>query len=159
MNRIAAGFFLGAVAGAVGVFVYNLLDHRLAGWVTVGTLVGVVSQIPSLSKGRWFWWGVLGGAVVMGGWYLGRAMHYPMLAWPLLGAFLGVLCANGRLKQRIGGGALGFLAGLVGMHILPFITLVALPALGLPSTFAYDFEELGLVVAGGLIGAITAYLK
>jgi len=159
MNRIAAATFLGAVAGAVGVFVYNLTDQRLVGWLTIGVLLGVVSQVPRLTQGRWFWWGLLGGGTILAGWYLTRMIRYPLLTWPLLGALLGALCGRGGTRLRIAGGAVGFLGGLVGIHILPVITLVILPTLRLPTTFAYDIEELGLVIAGAIIAGTTAWLK
>jgi hypothetical protein len=63
------------------------------------------------------------------------------------------------LGSRIGGAAIGLMAGLVGMGIMPLITLVLLPALSLPTTFDFDIDMLGLVVTGIFIGGTTAWLR
>jgi hypothetical protein len=156
---VATAVVLGAIAGVVGIFVYAVSDYRVAAWVTIGVLLGIVARIPTLSQGRWFWWGLLGGALMYVGWHLGHMLHYPLVAWALLGAVLGVLCAHGGVKQRVGNGAVGFLAGLVGIHIVPVVTMVVLPFLHLPTTFAYDIEELGFVMAGAIISGTIAWLK
>jgi len=159
MKRITAAIFLGAAAGAIGVFVYDLTDQRIWGWLTIGVLLGISSQVSHLAKKRWLWWGLLGGSAILAGWYLGRGMRYPMFAWPLLGTVLGAFCSHNGLRKRIGGGGIGFLGGFVGIHILPLLTMFVLPVLGLPTTFDYDIEGLGLVVAGAFIGGTTAWLK
>lgn len=160
MKGVAAAVFLGAAAGAVGAFVYDLIDHRIWGWLTTGVLLGIVSQLRHLTGGRWFWWGLLGGGTILGGCYLGSAMKYPIwLAWPLLGAVFGALCSRNGLRWKIGGGGVGFLGGILGIGILPLITMILLPHLGLPTTFDYDIEGLGLVAAGAFIGGTTAWLR
>ncbi len=160
MKRVAIAILLGAVAGAIGVFIYDLIDQRIWGWLVIGVLLGIVSQTPHLAKWRWLWWGLLGGGTIFVGWYLGMVIGYPIwLAWPLLGAVLGVLCSRNGLRRRIGGGGIGLLGGLLGICILPLITMIILPRLGLPTTFDYDIEGLGLVVTGAFIGGTTAWLK
>jgi hypothetical protein len=47
----------------------------------------------------------------------------------------------------------------LGIGILPLITLVLLPAFGLPTTFDFDIDVLGLVVAGVFINGTTAWLQ
>ncbi|UCC66537.1 MAG: hypothetical protein JSW32_00920 [Deltaproteobacteria bacterium] len=159
MKRVAAAVFLGAAASAVGVFVYDLTDQRIWGWLTIGVLLGIASQFRHLTGGRWFWWGLLGGGTILAGWYLGREMRYPMFAWPLLGAVFGALCSRNGLTKRIGGGGIGFMGGFVGIHILPLLTMFLLPILELPTTFDYDIEGLGLIVAGAFIGGTTTWLR
>jgi uncharacterized protein with LGFP repeats len=45
------------------------------------------------------------------------------------------------------------------MGILPLITLLLLPALGLPTTFDLDMDMHGLVVAGVFIGGTISWLR
>jgi hypothetical protein len=160
MKRVTAGIALGAIAGVIGIMVYELTDQQIAGWLTTGVLLGIAAQFPHRAKGRWLWWGMLGGGLILASWLVGRVVRYPVLvAWPLLGAVFGCLAPPNGLGRRIGGGTIGLMAGLLGMGILPLITLALLPALGLPTTFDYDMDVLGLVVAGVFIGGSTAWLK
>jgi hypothetical protein len=160
MKRVVTGIALGAAAGVIGIIGYELTDQQIVGWLTTGVLLGIAAQFPLLAKGRWLWWGVLGGGIIL----ISRALNFvipypPWVAWPLLGAVFGCLSARSGLGWRIGGGAIGLLAGGLGMGILPLITLVLLPALGLPTTFDYDMDVLGLVIAGVFIGGATAWLQ
>ena len=161
MRRVATGIVLGAAAGMFGSVVYELTDLRILGWLTAGVLLGIAAQLPHLSKGRWALWGVLGGGIIVINWALSNwIQYYPILiAWPLLGGVFGVLCARSGLGWRAGGGAIGLLAGILGMGILPLITMIILPTLGLPTTFDYDLDVLGLVMTGVFIGGTTAWLR
>jgi hypothetical protein len=162
MKRVAIGVALGATAGVIGIIVYELTDQQIAGWLTTGVLLGVVAQLPLRAKGGrlWLWWGVLGGGVILATWLLRRVLEYPVLiAWPLLGAVFGCLAPSKGLGRRIGGGAIGLIAGLLGMGILPLVTQALLPMFNLPTTFDYDVDVLGLVVVGGFIGGTIARLK
>jgi hypothetical protein len=159
MKRVAIGVALGAAAGVIGIIVYNLTDQQIAGWLITGVLLGVVAQLPQRAKGG-LWWGMLGGGVILATWLVGRVVKYPVLiAWPLLGAVFGCLAPSQGLGRKIGGGVIGLMAGLLGMGILPLITQALLPMLNLPTTFDYDVDVLGLVVAGGFIGGAIAWLK
>jgi hypothetical protein len=160
MRRIAVGIALGATAGVIGILVYELTDQQIAGWLIAGILLGVVAQMPPRATGSWLWWGMLGGGVILATWLAGWAVHYPVLiAWPLLGAVFGCLVPPHGLGRRIGGGAIGLMAGLLGMGILPLITQVILPILSLPTFFDYDVDVLGLAVVGVFIGGTLAWLK
>jgi hypothetical protein len=160
MRRVTTGIALGAAAGVIGILVYELTDQQIAGWLTTGVLLGIAAQFPLRAKGRWLWWGGLGGGLIVASLLVGEVVRYPVLvAWPLLGAVFGCLAPPSGLGRRIGGGTLGLMAGLLGMGILPLITLVLLPALGLPTSFDYDMDVLGLVVAGVFIGGTTAWLQ
>jgi hypothetical protein len=160
MKRVALGIALGGAAGVIGIIVYELTDQQIAGWLTTGVLLGAVAQLPLRTKGSWLWWGMLGGGVILVSWLLRRIVQYPLLiAWPLLGAVLGCLAPSKGLGRRIGGGAIGLIAGLLGMGILPLITQALLPMFNLPTTFDYDVDVLGLVVVGGFIGGAIAWLK
>lgn len=160
MKRVALGIVLGAAGGVIGIIVYELTDQQIAGWVVTGVLLGVVAQLPLRAKGSWLWWGMLGGGVILATWLLSRVVQYPVLiAWPLLGAVFGCLAPSKGLGRRIGGGAIGLIAGLLGMGILPLITQALLPMFNLPTTFDYDVDVLGLVVVGGFIGGAIAWLK
>jgi len=160
MRRVTTGIALGAAAGVIGILVYELIDQQIVGWLTTGVLLGIAAHFPRRAEGRWFRWGMLGGGLILASWLVGSVVQYPiLLAWPLLGAVFGFLAPPNGLGWRIGGGAIGLMAGLLGMGILPLITLVLLPALGLPTTFDYDMDVLGLVVAGAFIGGTTAWLQ
>ncbi len=160
MKRVAIGIALGAAAGVIGIIVYELIDLQIAGWLTTGVLLGIASQFPNRAQGSWLWWGMLGGGVILATWLLSKVVQYPVLiAWPLLGAVFGCLAPSKGLGRRIGGGAIGLIAGLLGMGILPLITQALLPMFGLPTTFDYDVDVLGLVVVGGFIGGAIAWLK
>ena len=160
MKRVARGIALGAAAGVIGIIVYELTDQQIAGWLTTSVLLGIAALLPPRAKGSWPWWGLLGGGVILASWLLGRVVQYPVLiAWPLLGAVFGCLAPSKGLGRRIGGGVIGLIAGLLGMGIFPLITLVLLPALGLPTTFDYDMDVLGLVVVGVSIGGAIAWLQ
>jgi hypothetical protein len=162
MKRVALGIALGAAAGVIGIIVYELIDLQIAGWLVTGILLGAVAQRPHRAKGSWLclWWGILGGGVILATWLLSRVVQYPVLiAWPLLGAVFGCLAPSKGLGRRIGGGAIGLIAGLLGMGILPLITQALLPMFNLPTTFDYDVDVLGLVVVGGFIGGAIAWLK
>jgi hypothetical protein len=160
MKRIAIGIALGATAGVIGIIAYELTNQQIAGWLIAGILLGAGAQMPPHATGSWPWWGMLGGSIILVTWLVGRIVHYPVLiAWPILGAVLGCLAPARGLGARIGGGAIGMMAGLLGMGILPLITQVLLPILNLPTFFDYDVDVLGLVVVGGLIGGALAWLK
>jgi hypothetical protein len=161
MKRIAIGIALGATAGVIGILVYELTDQQIAGWLIAGILLGAVAQMPPRAAGSWLWRGMLGGGVILATWLGGRVvLHYPVLiAWPLLGAVFGCLAPSHGLGRRIGGGAIGLMAGLLGMGILPLITQVLLPILSLPTFFDYDVDVLGLFVVGVFIGGALAWLK
>jgi len=160
MKRVARGIALGAAAGVIGIIVYELTDQQIAGWLTTGVLLGIAALLPPRAKGSWPWWGLLGGGVILASWLLGRVVQYPVLiAWPLLGAVFGCLAPSKGLGRRIGGGAIGLMAGLLGMGVLPLITQALLPMLNLPTTFDYDVDVLGLVVVGGFIGGATVWLR
>ena len=160
MRRVAAGVVLGAAAGVMGIIVYELTG-QLVGWLIVGVLLGIVAQLPHLSKGRWALWGLLGGGVIVINWTLSNWLqYYPILiAWPLLGGVFGAICARSGPGWKIGGGISGLLAGTLGMGILPLITMIILPTLGLPTTFDYDIDVLGFLVTGIFIGGTMAWLR
>lgn len=159
MKRVAIGIVLGAAAGVIGIIVYELTELQIAGWLTTGVLLGVIAQLPQRAKGG-LWWGMLGGGLILATWLVGRVVQYPVLiAWPLLGTVFGCLAPSKGLGWRIGGGAIGLMAGLLGMGILPLITQALLPMLNVPTFFDYDVDVLGLAVAGGFIGGAIAWLK
>jgi len=160
MKRIGIGIALGAAAGVIGIIVYELTDQQIAGWLTTSVLLGIAAQLPPRAKGSWLWWGILGGGIILATWLVGRVVQYPVLiAWPVFGVVFGCLAPSKGLGRRIGGGAIGLIAGLVGMGILPLITQVLLPILNLPTFFDYDVDVLGLVVVGVFIGGAIAWLK
>jgi hypothetical protein len=160
MKRVVTGIVLGAAAGVFGIIGYELLDQQLVGWLTTGVLLGVASQVMHPVTGRWHWWGGLGGGIILISWALNFVIPYPLwVAWPLLGAVFGCLAPPSGLGRRIGGGAIGLLAGVLGIGIIPLFTMVIFPSLGLPTTFDYDMDVLGLVIAGTFIGGTTAWLQ
>jgi hypothetical protein len=160
MKRVITGMALGAAAGVIGIMGYELSDQQIVGWLITGCLLGIASQPLPLAKGRWLWWGGLGGGIILISWALNTLLSYPIwVAWPFLGAVFGYLVPRSGIRWRIGGGAIVLLAGGLGMGILPLITLVLLPALGLPTTFDYDMDVLGLVTTGIFIGGTMAWLK
>jgi hypothetical protein len=160
MKRVLIGIVLGAAAGVCGMIGYELTDQRIWGWLTTGVLLSIASQLPHLSKGRWALWGLLGGGIIVVSDLVGRVIPFPiLLTWSLLGTVFGVLCAPSGLGWRITGGGIGLLAGTLGIGILLLITIIILPSLGLPTTFDYDIDVLGLVFAGIFIGGTTAWLR
>jgi hypothetical protein len=160
LKRVAQGIALGAAAGVTGIIVFELTDQRILGWLATGILLGIVSEFPHPAKGRWLWWGVLGGGVIVASLLVGWLVRYPILvAWPLLGMVFGSLSAQSGVVWRITGGTIGLFAGLLGIGILPLFTIIILPSLGLPTTFDYDMDVLGLVTTGIFIGGTIAWLK
>ena len=160
MIRVAIAVFLGTVAGSAGIMVYNLSQMRIFGWLTMGVLLGIFSQALRFEIWRYLLWGTAGGCIIFLGWYMGKAIGYPIwLAWPFLGAILGLFNSGRGTMRLISGGVLGFLGGIFGMCILPLITLVLLPLLRLPPVFGYDIDGLGLVVIGIFISGTTELLK
>ena len=162
MKRVVTGIVLGAVAGVIGIIVFELTDQQIWGWLTTAVLLGIASQFPRLApKRRWLWLGVLGGGIILVNWALSKLiLYYPIwIAWLLIGGSFGVICARSGLRWRITGGAIGLLAGTLGMGILPLITFIILPLLGLPTTFDYDIDVLGLLVTGVFVGGTMAWLR
>ena len=162
MKRVVIGIVLGTATGVIGIIVFELTNQQIWGWLTTAVLVGIASQLPHpATTGRWLWLGVLGGGIIVVNWALSKLiLYYPIwIAWPLLGGVLGVICASSRLGWRIGGGAIGLLAGILGMGILPLITLILMPSLGLPTTFDTVFERDGLVFVGVFMGGTVAWLR
>jgi hypothetical protein len=161
MKRVATGIVLGAVAGVIGVIVFDLTNQQIWGWLATAVLLGIVSQLPHpAAAGRWLWLGVLGGCIITVCYLLSRIVVFPIVAaWPLLGAVLGFLSARSTLGWRITGSGAGLLAGTLGMGILYLITLIILPVLGLPTTFDFDMDMLGLVITGVFIGGTIAWLR
>jgi hypothetical protein len=162
MKRVVTGIVLGAAAGVIGIIVFELTDRQVWGWLTTAILLGLASQLPrSAVAGRWLWLGVLGGGIIVVNWALSTLIQYypPWIAWPLLGGVLGVICARNGVGRRITGGAIGLLAGALGMGILPLITMILLPTLGLPTTFDYDIDVLGLLVTGIFVGGTMGWLR
>ena len=160
MIRVAIAVFLGAGAGSAGIVVYNLSQVRILGWLTMGVLLGVFSQALRFEIRSYLLWGTAGGCIILLGWYMGKIIGYPIwLAWPFLGAILGLFNSSRGTMRLIAGGVLGFFGGIFGMCTLPLITLVLLPLLRLPPVFGYDIDGLGLVVVGIFIGGITELLK
>jgi hypothetical protein len=145
----------------IGVIVFELTDQQILGWLTTAILLGIASQLPNPAAARgWFWLGVLGGGIIAICYFISRIVTYPIVvAWPLLGAVFGCLSARSGLGCRITAGGVGLLAGILGMGILPLVTLLLLPALGLPTTFDFDMDMLGLVITGVLIGGTIAWLR
>ena len=161
MKRVVTGIVLGAAAGVIGVIVFELTNQQIWGWLTTAVLLGIASQLPPpASAGKWLWFGVIGGGIIAISWALNQLTPVPIwVAWPLLGAVLGVLSARSGLRWRITGGGVGLLAGILGMGILPLITLLLLPTLGLPNTFDLDMDMHGLVITGVFIGGTVAWLR
>ena len=160
MKRVVIGIVLGAAAGALGVIVFELTNQQIWGWLTTAVLLGIASQLPRPAATRkWLWFGVIGGGIIAICYLISRIVTYPIVAaWPLLGAVFGVLSARSGLGWQITGGGAGLLAGILGMGILPLITLLLLPSLGLPTTFDLDMDMHGLVVTGIFIGGTLAWL-
>ena len=162
MKRVVTGIVLGAAAGVIGIIVFELTNRQAWGWLTTAILLGVASQLPrSAAAWSWLWLGVLGGGIIVVNWALSTLiLYYPIwIAWPLLGGAFGAICARSGLGKRIGGGAIGLLASTLGMGILPLITMIVLPTLGLPTTFDYDIDVLGLLVTGTFVGGTMAWLR
>jgi len=162
MKRVVTGIVLGAAAGVIGIIVFELTDRQVWGWLTTAVLLGVASQFPRPAAAeKWLWLGVLGGGIIV----VNRALstlilYYPIwIAWPLLGGVFGAICSRNGVERRIGGGAIGLLASTLGMGILPLITMIVLPTLGLPTTFDYDIDVLGLLVTGVFVGGTMAWLR
>lgn len=159
---MVTGIVLGAAAGVIGIIVFELTDRQVWGWLTTAILLGVASQLPRpAAAGSWLWLGVLGGGIIVVNWALSTLiLYYPIwIAWPLLGGAFGAICVRSGLGRRIGGGAIGLLASTLGMGILPLITMIVLPTLGLPTTFDYDIDVLGLLVTGVFVGGTMAWLR
>lgn len=153
MRRFARGLARGCAAGLIGVVIYEVTEAQVAGWMTTAVLLGILLQRPKLAKGRVPWWGALGGGVVFLCWFLEQLVPYPLLiVWPLLGGLLGILAPRKGVGRRITLGVVGIVAGLVGMGIAPLLTQLLLPILGLPTTFDYDVDLIGLPIAGAFIG-------
>ena len=162
MKRVVIGIVLGTATGVIGIIVFELTNQQIWGWLTTAVLVGIASQLPHpATTGRWLWLGVLGGGIIVVNWALSKLiLYYPIwISWLLLGGGFGVFYARSGLWRRITGGSIGLLAGILGMGILPLITLILLPALGLPTTFDFDMDILGLVVTGVFIGGTIAWLR
>jgi hypothetical protein len=159
MKRVLIGIILGAAAGVIGIIAYELADKAIVGWLITGILLGIASELPTPSR-RWLWWGVLGGCVIAASLFVGGLVGYPILvAWPLLGMVFGSLSARRGLGWGFAGGTIGLFAGLFGIGILPLFTIIILPSVGLPTTFDYDIDVLGLVTTGIFIGGTMAWLK
>jgi hypothetical protein len=160
MKRVLMGIALGIAAGVFGVIGYELLDQRIVGWFITALLLGIASQLTPPATGRWLWWGGLGGGIILLCWALNTVIPVPILvAWPLIGTVFGCLAARSGMWRRLEGCAIGFLAGVWGIGLLPLLTMIVLPVLGLSTTFDYDIDVLGLVVAGASIGGTTAWLR
>jgi len=160
MKRLLLGIALGAAAGVFGVIVYELTDVQIIGWLTAAILLGCASQLTPPATGRWPWWGGLGGGIVLFCGVLNIVIPYPRwIAWPLLGAVFGCLAPISGVRWRIEGGAIGLLAGSLGMGVFLLITQIFLPLLNLPPFFDYEFDEVGMIVAGAAIGGITVWLR
>jgi hypothetical protein len=162
MRRVVAGIVLGAAAGVIGIIVFELTDGQVWGWLTTAVLLGIASQLPRpTAANRWLWLGVLGGGIIVVNWALSTLiLYYPTwIAWPLLGGGFGAICARSGVGWKVGGGVIGLLAGTLGMGILPLITMIVLPTLGLPTTFDYDIDLLGLLVTGIFVGGTMAWLR
>jgi hypothetical protein len=160
MKRVLMGIALGIAAGVFGAIGYELLDQRLVGWFTTALLLGIASQLTPPATGRWLWWGGLGGGIILLCWALNTVIPVPILvAWPLIGTVFGYLATPSGMWRRFAGCAIGLLAGVLGIGLLPLLTMIVLPLLGLSTTFDYDIDVLGLVVAGASIGGTTAWLR
>jgi len=139
---------LGAGAGLLGWGVYSLTDLRPLAWLLPGLAVGF------LSGRRRVLGALLGGGAVLGGLFLGELMRYPMFAWAFLGGVLGWWVSKG-LKGTV----VGFLVGLLSVHLLPLLTFFLLPLLGLPTTFDYDVEGTAMVLGAAALGAVVPLLR
>jgi hypothetical protein len=160
MKRLLLGIALGAAAGVIGVIVYELTDVQIIGWLTAAILLGCASQLTPPATGRWPSWGGLGGGIILLCAVLNIVIPYPSwIAWPLLGAVFGCLAPLSGVRWRIEGGAIGLLAGSLGMGIVILITQIFLPLLNLPPFFDYEFDEVGMIVAGAAIGGTTVWLR
>ena len=160
MRRIVIGIALGAAAGVIGVIAYELTELQIAGWLTAAILLGVASQLTPPATEKWSWWGGLGGGIVLLCGALNIVIPYPRwIAWPLLGAVFGCLAPLSGVRWRIEGGAIGLLAGSLGMGVFLLVTQIFLPLLNLPPFFDYEFDEVGMIVAGAAIGGATAWLR
>jgi hypothetical protein len=162
MKCMVIGIVLGAAAGVIGVVVFALTDQQIWGWLITAILLGIASQLPNPAAARrWLWLGVLGGGFIVVNWALSKLMlYYPIwIAWLLFGGTLGVFYARSGLGWRITGGGVGLLAGALGMGILYLITLIILPVLGLPTSFDFDMDMLGLFLTGVFIGGTVAWIR
>ena len=57
------------------------------------------------------------------------------------------------------GTVVGFLVGLLSVHLLPLLTFFLLPLLGLPTTFDYDVEGTAMVLGAAALGAVVPLLR
>jgi hypothetical protein len=160
LKRLLIGIALGTAAGVFGVIVYELADVQIIGWLTAAVLLGFAVQLTPPATGRWPWWGALGGGIILLCAVLNIFISYPSwIAWPLMGAVFGCLAPRHGVRWRIEGGIFGLLAGSLGMGIVLLITQVFLPLLNLPPFFDYEFDQVGMIVAGAAIGGTTAWLR
>ena len=162
MKRVVTGIVLGAAAGVIGIIVFELTDQQIWGWLTTAILLGIATQLPRpAATRRWLWLGVFGGLIIVVNWTLSKVILYysVWIAWPLLGGVFSAICARSGLGWKVGGVGIGLLAGTLGMWILPLITMIILPSLGLPTTFDYDMDVLGLLLIGVFIGGAIAWLR
>ena len=147
MKRTALYGILGGIFGTAGWLLLYLTDLRPLGWMVPSVALGVLSGGRGLGA-------AVGGGTMFLGLFIGRLVHYPMIAWPLLGAALG-LWTSARPKN----GAIGFVVGLLSVHLLPLFTMVLLPLLGFPTTFDYDVEGAALVLGGVALGAMIGVMR
>ncbi len=162
------GFFLkmammGSLAGLAGAVVHYFIGKGLLSWLIAGAAIALVVCPGRLAGGgnlaRRVAWGLGGLLIIAAGDYLGRLINYTLVAWALLGTILVAGSAGGGWGRKSLGGVLGFLAGLVGMHALPLMTIVVLPTLGVATTFSYDIEEIGFLLTGMLIASASVLLR